>query len=104
MPNSPIPNIELPDDLEPQYANLVRISHTGLEFVLDFSLLLPGIRQPKVNSRLVLSPIAAKLFLGALNENIKRYEEKFGEIKPLVSHSLADELFKSNDNPENPDD
>jgi hypothetical protein len=39
-----------------------------------------------------------------LNENIKRYETKFGEINMPGGHSLADELFHPNDNPEKPDD
>lgn len=104
MPKNPIPNFELPEDLETKYVNFVRISHTAAEFVLDFSLLLPGGGSPKVDSRLVMSPTAAKLFLAAFNENIKRYEGKFGEIKMPVSHTLADELFRQNDNPEKNDD
>jgi hypothetical protein len=104
MPKKPIPNFKLPDDLESLYVNFVRISHTAAEFVMDFSLLLPGVTEPTVESRLVMSPTAIKLFLGALNENIKRYEAKFGEINLPGSHSLADELFKPNDNPEKPDD
>ncbi|MCB2213960.1 DUF3467 domain-containing protein [bacterium] len=104
MPKKPIPNFTLPDDLEPKYVNFVRISHTAAEFVMDFSLLLPGAKDPTVDSRLVMSPTAMKLFLGALNENLKRYEKKFGEIKLPGSHTLADELFRSNDNPEKSDD
>jgi hypothetical protein len=103
MPNKTIPNFILPDDLESQYVNFVRISHTAAEFIMDFSLLLPGIKTPTVESRLVMSPTAIKLFLGALNENIKRYEAKFGEINLPGSHTLADELFRPNDNPEKPD-
>jgi hypothetical protein len=100
MPTKNIPPIELPEDLEAQYVNFVRISHTASEFVLDFSLLLPGIKVPEVNSRLVMSPIAAKLFLHALNENLKRYENNFGEITIPRSHSLADDLFRPSDQPE----
>jgi hypothetical protein len=51
-----------------------------------------------------MSPTAAKLFLGAMNENLKRYEAKFGEISLPGSHTLADELFRPNDNPEKSDD
>lgn len=100
MPQKQIPNIELPDDLESQYVNFVRISHTASEFVLDFSLLLPGVNKPQVDSRLVMSPTAAKLFLRALTENLKRYETNFGEIAVPGSHTLADDLFRSNDQPE----
>lgn len=100
MPPKNIPNIELPDDLESQYVNFVRIAHTASEFILDFSLLLPGVKVPEVESRLVMSPTAAKLFLRALNENLKRYESNFGEITVPGSHSLANDLFRPNDEPE----
>ena len=99
MPQNPIPNIELPDDLEAQYANFVRIAHTASEFIYDFSLLLPGITKPEVCSRLVMSPTAAKLFLRALAENLKRYETTFGVISVPGSHTLADDLFRQNDQP-----
>ncbi len=97
MPTQPIPNFEIPDDLEAQYVNFVRISHTASEFVLDYSLLLPGVTKPMVDSRLIMSPIAIKLFVKAMTENINRYEQKFGEIKLPGKHSLADELFRPND-------
>jgi hypothetical protein len=100
MPKQPIPNIDLPDDLESKYVNFVRISHTASEFILDYSLLLPGVTQPQVDARLVMSPIAAKLFLKAITENLKRYEAKFGEINIPQAHSLADDLFRPNNPPE----
>jgi hypothetical protein len=100
MPKQPIPNFELPDDLDPKYVNFVRISHTASEFILDYSLLLPMVKQPKVDARLVMSPTAAKLFLRAITENISRYESKFGEIKIPRTHTLADDLFRTNDPPE----
>ena len=100
MPQKSIPNIEMPDDLESQYVNFVRISHTASEFVMDFSLLLPGINKPQVDSRIVMSPTAAKLFLRAMTENLKRYEANFGEISVPGSHTLADDLFRQNDSPE----
>ena len=98
MTNKSIPNFELPEELEAQYANFARISHTASEFVLDFSLLLPGVNKPTIDSRLVMSPTAAKLFLRAMGENLKRYEAKFGEISLPGAHSLADDLFQPNTN------
>lgn len=100
MPQKPIPNIEMPDDLEALYVNFVRISHTASEFVMDYSLLLPGVNKPQVDARIVMSPTAAKLFLRALTENLKRFEGSFGEISVPGSHSLADDLFRQNDSPE----
>lgn len=100
MQKKSIPDLNLPEDLESKYVNFVRISHTASEFVMDFSLLLPGVQNPKVDSRLVMSPTAMKLFLHAMSENIKRYEAKFGEINLPGKQSLADDLFRPNINPE----
>jgi len=100
MPKQPIPNFDIPDDLEPNYVNFVRISHTASEFVMDFSLLLPGIKKPSVDSRIIMSPTAIKLFLHAMTDNLSRYETKFGEISLPIKHSLADDLFHPNNKPE----
>lgn len=100
MPPKPMPDFELPEDLITQYVNFVRISHTVSEFVMDYSLLLPGVKTPRVDSRLVMSPAAAKLFVNAMTENIHRYEAKFGEIRLPGKPSLADDLFRPNENPE----
>jgi hypothetical protein len=100
MSNKPIPEFEVPDDLESKYVNFVRISHTLSEFVMDFSLLLPGTGKPTIDSRLIMSPIAAKLFLRAMSENLTRFEAKFGEIIIPGKHSLANDLFRPNPNPD----
>lgn len=100
MAKPTLPKLELPDDLASQYVNFVRISHTTSEFVLDFSLLLPGVEEPEVDSRLVMSPTAVKLFLRAMTENIRRYEAKFGEINLPGKHSLAEDLFRPNNTDE----
>lgn len=100
MPKQPIPSINLPEDLEAKYVNFVRISHTASEFVLDFSLLLPEAKPPEVDARLVMSPTAVKLFLHALTENINRYETKFGDINLPGPQSLADNLFRPHNSPE----
>ena len=86
--------VKIPEDLEPNYVNLAYISHTPAEFVMDFVTMLPGVVNPKVNTRLVLAPLAMKLLQAALNENIKRYEEKFGTITVPQGTSLADKLFR----------
>ena len=86
--------VKIPEDLEPNYVNLAYISHTPAEFVMDFVTMLPGVANPKVNTRLVLAPLAMKLLQAALNENVKRYEEKFGTIAVPQGSSLADKLFR----------
>ena len=87
--------ISIPEDLEPKYVNVCFIAHTPREFVLDFATTLPG-PPPKINTRLILSPIGAKLLINALQENLKRYEEDYGEINIPRGVSLADKLFNMN--------
>lgn len=95
--------ISVPEDLSARYVNMSYISHTPQEFVLDFASILPGIPEPKINTRLVFSPLGAKLLLQALNENVRRFESHFGEIKIPIGHSLADQLFRSSGAKEPPE-
>lgn len=97
------PPLEIPSDLEVEYVNLVRISHTPSELVFDFARLLPGSLPGKVKSRIVMSPLGAKLFFRALTENLSKYEAAFGEIKLPGSSSLAEHLFRPNNPSEPPD-
>ncbi|MGD0003933.1 MAG: DUF3467 domain-containing protein [Anaerolineaceae bacterium] len=96
----PIPNMEMPADMEALYSNLVRISHSPAELVFDFARMLPGQTVARVVSRLLMSPVGAKLFYRALAENLARYEAAFGEI-PLPGDSpLANDLFRSHHPPD----
>jgi hypothetical protein len=88
------PSITLPDDLDPVYANLVRITHSPSEFVFDFAQMLPGLQGPAFKSRILLSPLSAKLIYKALGDNLAKYETNFGEISVPGSSSLADSLFQ----------
>jgi len=75
-------DIELNEEMaDGVYSNLAIITHSNAEFILDFVRMMPGIPKAKVKSRIILSPHHAKRLLGALNENIQRYEENFGEIE-----------------------
>jgi hypothetical protein len=49
-----------------------------------------------------MSPLGAKLFFGALSENIAKYEKAFGEINVPRGNTLADHLFRSQSPPDNP--
>lgn len=75
-------NIELPEELaEGIYSNLAVISHSNSEFVIDFIRMMPGVPKAKVKSRLIMTPQHAKRLLAALNENIIKFENAFGEIE-----------------------
>ena len=79
--NQPQINIELPADLDAIYSNFAIISHSPSEIVIDFARLLPGAPKTKVLTRIILTPLNAKLLLRALQENLNKYEEKFGEVR-----------------------
>ena len=75
-------NIEISEEVaEGIYSNLVIITHSHAEFIVDFVNVMPGTPKSKVKSRIVLTPQHAKRFLKALEDNIKRYEESHGSIK-----------------------
>ena len=72
-----------------EYVNFAIVTHSAAEFVLDFIRILPGLNKSKVKSRIVISPMHAKTFLKALQDNIDKYEKKFGEIKVIQSKQQA---------------
>ena len=71
------------------YSNLMMISHRKEEFILDFLFLQPqrspdGRTVATLRSRVITSPEHARRILSALQENIRRYEQAYGEIKAVT--------------------
>ena len=74
--------IELPPDkAEGTYSNMVVISHSASEIIIDFARIMPGVPKARVQSRIIMTPQHAKGLLKTLEENLKKYEAQFGEIK-----------------------
>jgi len=67
------------EDLKARYSNLMQISHGKEEFILDFFLAMPP--QGTLVSRIVISPGHLKRMIGALKDNLDKYEGKFGKIE-----------------------
>ena len=85
---------EIPANLNATYANTVIISHNKNEMIFDFIQIMPNDPRARVQQRIVMTPAHARLFLKALEENVSRYEDKFGEIEvPAQPQSLAERLF-----------
>ncbi len=101
-PRPPTLNMEAPNDLQPLYANLVRIAHSPADLVLDFAHLLPGETTATIKARILMSPLSAKLLYRALGDNLARYEAAFGEITVPGNSSLAEHLFRPFQPPEPP--
>lgn len=73
--------IQLPEEeATGTYSNLVMISHSASEFILDFISVMPGAPKAKVVKRMVLTPDHAKRLLNALGQNIKKFEQEHGDI------------------------
>ena len=70
-----------PEILKGIYANVTNIGHTQEEFLIDFLLIQ---HQPapfgKLVSRVIVSPGHARRLLGALQDNIRKYEENYGKL------------------------
>ncbi|MCX6827080.1 MAG: DUF3467 domain-containing protein [candidate division Zixibacteria bacterium] len=75
-------NIEIGEkEAEGIYSNLVMIAHSPTEIVLDFARIMPGAPKTRVQARIIMTPTHAKLFHKTLEENLRKYEQQFGEIK-----------------------
>lgn len=82
-------DIEINDQVaEGIYSNLAVINHSPTEFVVDFIQMMPGVPKAKVKSRIILTPQHAKRLVHALNENVRRYEVQFGEVKDHQSTAM----------------
>ena len=66
------------EDLKGVYSNLMIVSHTKEEFCLDF---INTFNPPTLTSRVLMSPGHLKRMIRALEENMKKYEEQFGEVE-----------------------
>ncbi len=72
------------------YANVVGIWHTPHEFTLDFAVLMPPVPATEdgpssmpceVVARIKIAPSLIFDLLRAVNENMTRYEQAYGEIR-----------------------
>ncbi|MEA5006066.1 hypothetical protein SDC9_172961 [bioreactor metagenome] len=74
-------NIELNNDVAlGSYSNLAIITHSSSEFIFDFISMLPGIPKPQVTNRIIMTAEHAKRLMLALEDNIAKYENQYGEI------------------------
>jgi hypothetical protein len=87
-------SIEIPKKLEANYANLAFITHTPAEIVLDFAQYLPRMPKGNIVSRIIMSPVHAKMLQMALAQNLANYERQFGEIRIPQKTNIADQFFR----------
>ncbi len=75
------------------FVNHMRVAHTGTEFFFDFAQASQqadtsgAFVAAQLVARLVMTPQHAKAMLGALKENLAKYELAYGEIPNGTSRS-----------------
>ena len=62
------------------YANLAMVHSNESEFVIDFVFAEPQRPAGHVVSRVVVNPRTAKRLMKGMQEVVRRFEERFGEI------------------------
>lgn len=70
-----------PEVAKGSYSNLVIVTHSRSEFILDFATKLPAMTKAQVESRIVMAPEHCKRLLNVLYDNISKYEARFGPIE-----------------------
>lgn len=73
--------VEFPSQLKGgAYANNMTVTHTKEEFILDF--LMIGPRAGAVTARVIMSPGHTKRMIAALQDAMRKYEQRHGSLSP----------------------
>lgn len=89
MSDSPKPpelqlQIQLDEDVaNGRYINMAMVNHNETEFVIDFIFVQPQQPRAKVLSRIITNPRHMKRLMLAIQENINRYESRFGTLEAV---------------------
>ena len=76
--------VNLPQDLDPVYANRIQVAYKDDEFTFVFLHEIPGTNHARAKAIVSISPKHAKNFSEVLSKTVSDYEAKFGEIKGIV--------------------
>jgi len=64
-----------------RFSNSMMITHSPEEFILDWLLNSPT--GTHLVSRIIVSPGHIKRIIAALNDNLEKYEQKYGAVKKI---------------------
>ncbi len=67
-----------------EYANAMQVNHNKDEFQIMFLNILGA--SGRVTGKIITSPGHFKRMIAAMADNLKNYEEKFGEVEKSVDH------------------
>lgn len=73
-----------------EYANAMQVSHTKEEFVMMFANITGN--NGRVVSKVITSPGHLKRIIAALQDNLKKYEERFGNITEAAAPTASKEI------------
>jgi len=65
-----------------EYANAMQVNHNKDEFQIMFLNILGS--SGRVTGKIITSPGHFKRIISAMADNLKKYEEKFGEVEKAV--------------------
>lgn len=81
MQQKPI-KINTADDMSRgRFSNSMLITHSPEEFIIDWLLNSPS--GTHLVSRIIVSPGHVKRIISALNDNMNKYEQKFGKVTAI---------------------
>ncbi len=84
--------VNVPQDLDPVYSNMIQIAFRDDEFTFLFLHQIPNINQAKAKSIVTISPKHAKKFLTVLQQSVAEFESKFGTIEPPQEQQAGDSV------------
>ena len=70
-----------PEKLQATYANYFEVGYNAFEFVLGFGQCYEGNEGAELYTKIVTTPVYAKVLLSTLQESIKQYEQNMDKIK-----------------------
>ena len=84
-PGQPSQPVQLQIEIDPStangaFVNMAMVNHTDTEFTLDLIYVQPQAPKATVRARAITTPRHMKRLLHAIQENLSRYEKRFGTI------------------------
>ena len=75
-----------------EYANFMQVNHNREEFQIIFGNVFPP--SGKVVGKILTTPGHFKRMIAVMQNNLKKYEERFGEIKEVPAQEEKEIGFK----------
>jgi hypothetical protein len=82
--------VNIPQNLDPVYANRIQVAYKDDEFTFVFLHEIPGTNQARAKAIVSISPKHAKNFSQVLAKTMGDYEAKFGEVKTTPPEKQED--------------